>query len=275
MQIWVVGGTTATATFGKAGRFYYLANFDLDMSKGQSDQRLEGLLSTFQYTNRELRNFLPNFKVGYEINKHLDVVLQGNFVDFKKMFHAYPMFGSEASRRRMMHNYSAVIRPGRGSSLDYQLVVYQNRERESLNPIFPEDTNYNVHWGNQQRTLTGFRGYYRQRLFRGRLALKAGGEGHWAEGKTDDDYLYFKYVSRQNFYGAYLQSELNLWNGSFITLGLRVDGQNGITKTYVSPVGSVTQAFLGDKLLLYASYGLQSRWIPLNEVNAFNRPARV
>jgi len=264
-----------TATFGKAGRFYYLANFDLDMSKGQSDQRLEGLLSTFQYTNRELRNFLPNFKVGYEINKHLDVVLQGNFVDFKKMFHTYPMFGSEASRRRMMHNYSAVIRPGRGSSLDYQLVVYQNRERESLNPIFPEDTNYNVHWGNQQRTLTGFRGYYRQRLFRGRLALKAGGEGHWAEGKTDDDYLYFKYVSRQNFYGAYLQSELNLWNGSFITLGLRVDGQNGITKTYVSPVGSVTQAFLGDKLLLYASYGLQSRWIPLNEVNAFNRPARV
>ena len=264
-----------TATIGKAGRFHYLANFNLDMARGQTDQRLDGILSNFQYTNRELRTFLPAFKVGYEVIKDLDITLQGNFVDFNKMFHTTPMFGQEASRRRLMHNYSLIFQPGRGSDLDYQFIIYQNRESETLNPIFPEDTTYNVHWGNQQRSFTGFRGYYRHSLFDGKLAFKAGGEGHWAEGTTDDDYIYFKYVNRQNFYGAFLQSELSFWKGSFITLGGRIDGQNGINKTYISPVVSISQSLIDEKLTLYASYGVQRRWIPLNEVNTFNRPARV
>jgi len=270
-----LAGYRFNATFGKTGRLHYLANFDFNISQGQSDQSLSGMLSNFKYTNREVRTFLPTLKLGYELFNDLDITLQGNYVDFKKMFHTRPMFGMEASRKRVMHNYSVVFQPGRYSNLDYQLIVFQNRESETLNPIFPEDTTYNVHWGDQNRTFTGFRGYYRLNLLDNLVAVKAGGEGHWTEGSTDDNYLYFKYVNKQNFYGVFVQSELSLWEGSFVTLGLRADGQNGVDKTYISPVGSIAQSLLDDKLTVYASYGIQRRWIPLNEVNTFNRPARI
>ena len=270
-----LAGYRFNTTLGKTGRLHYLANFDLYMSQGQSDQSLSGMLSNFRYTNREIRTFLPTFKVGYELFNELDITLQGNFVDFKKMFHTRPLFGMEASRKRVMHNYSVVFQPGRNSKLDYQLIAFQNRENETLNPIFPEDTTYNVHWGKQNRTFTGLRGYYRLSLFENMLALKAGGEVHWTKGSTDDNYLYFKYVNKQNFYGVYVQTELSLWESSLVTLGLRADAQNGVDKTYVSPVGSIAQSLFNDKLTVYASYGVQRRWIPLNEVNTFNRPARV
>lgn len=264
-----------TTTFGKSGKLHYLANFDLDMARGQTGRNLSGILKDFQYSNREVRTLLPTFKIGYEIDKNLDVTLQGNFVDFKKMFNTEPMFGQEASRRRVMHNYSLLLSPGRGSDLNYQLVVYQNRESETLNPIFPEDTTYNVHWGNQNRTFTGFRGHYQHTFIPGKVTLKAGAEGHWAEGSTDDDYIYFKYVNRQNFYGAFLETELSLWKGSFLSIGGRIDGQNGITNPVLSPVSMLSQSFFDNKLNLYAGYGMQRRWIPLNEVNTFNRPARI
>ncbi|MEO0075303.1 MAG: TonB-dependent receptor plug domain-containing protein [candidate division WOR-3 bacterium] len=264
-----------TATLGKSGRFHYLANFDFDKADGQSNQRLDGILSDFQYGNREVRTLLPTFKIGYEITNHLDVSLQGNFVDFKKMFNTEPLFGQEASRRRMMHNYALVLQPGRDSDLDYHFIAYQNREIETLNPIFPEDTTYNLHWGKQNRTMTGFRGHYRHTFWNNKIGVKAGGEGHWTQGRTDDDYIFFKYKNNQNFIGGFVEVDANLWKGSFITLGGRIDKQNEIDRTYFSPVGSISQQFFNNQLSIYASYGMQRRWIPLNEVNTFNRPASI
>lgn len=264
-----------TSTIGKGGKFYYLANFDLDMADGRSYENLAGILKDFRYTNRQLRTFLPTFKVGYEFTDHFDVTLQGNFVDFKKMFHTFPMFGQEASRTRIMHNYSLRIQPTSRSALDYNFNIYQNREIETLNPIFPEDTTYNVHWGNQRRVFSGFRGYYRYSLPGVGIALKAGGEGHYVRGETDDDYIYFKYVNQQFFFGTFIEAELNLLQGSHISVGVRADRQNGIDKTFISPVGTISQSLLDNSLQLFAMYGQHRRWIPLNEVNTFNRPARI
>lgn len=272
-------GTDATyrinSTIGKSGRLYYLANFDLDMSLAQSDRNLAGKLENFRYTNREFRTFLPTFKIGYELNNYLDLTLYGNFVDFKKMFHTRPLFGQETSRKRLMHNYALVLQPGRNFNLDYQLILYQNREQETLNPIFPEDTTYNVKWGKQKRSMTGFRVKYAHPFLNNQLRIRAGAEAQWTEGSTDYDYLYFKYVDQQNFYGIFAQAELALLPGSLVTLGARIDGQSGIDKTYLSPVGSIQQWFADRTVGFYVTYGTQRRWIPLNEVNTFNRPARI
>lgn len=264
-----------TATHGKSGRFHYLANLDIDMADGMSNQRLSGILEDFTYTDRSVRTVLPTFKVGYEVSKDLDITLQGNFVHFKKMFHDAPLFGEEASRERNMQNLSLVFQPGRESNKDYQLLIYRNNESETLNAIFPEDVDYNVNWGNQSRVFTGFRAHYKETLVENKIALKIGGEGHSATGSTDNDYNFFKFIDNQAFYGAYLKSELSLWEGSYMELGFRVDGQTDIDQLYVSPVASIAQDYFNNRVSLYSSFGVQRRWIPLNEVNTFHRPERV
>lgn len=264
-----------SVTYGTSGKFHYLMNFDFYRSNAQTDYFLDGIMSNYKYSNREVNTFVPTFKLGFEINKNLDLTLQGNFVDFKKMFGTKPLFDKESSRKRLMHNYSLLLQPSRGSEQNYQLIFFQNRESETLNPVFPEDSTYNVRWGKQKRTASGFNGYYKFNLIENKLALKGGGEALWTNGSTDDSYLYFKYINKQNFYGGFLQTEMSYWQGSFITIGARLDGQNGVKKPYLSPVGSISQSFLEDNINVFFSYGVQRRWIPLNEVNTFNRPDRI
>ncbi|MCC8154309.1 MAG: TonB-dependent receptor plug domain-containing protein [Tannerellaceae bacterium] len=260
-----------STTLSNSGRFYYLANFDLDLSKGASDTQLNGILSDFRYANRQVYTMLPTLKAGYEITKDLDLSVNGSFIDFNKLYNYETYTEDETFRRRKMQNYSLLLQPGKGSELDYMFSFFHTREKEFQHCIFPENTTYNMHWGNQKRYLTGFRGHYRHQ-WAGLVALKAGGEAQWVKGNTDEDYLYFKYKDKQNYYSAFAQSEFTLWKGGYINIGVRMDGQKDISKTYFSPVFAANQSLLNDQLSFYASYGVTSRWIPLNEVNTFYRP---
>ncbi|MCD8166660.1 MAG: TonB-dependent receptor plug domain-containing protein [Bacteroides sp.] len=260
-----------STTLSNNGRFYYLANFDVDLSRGASDQQLSGVLSDFHYGGRQVYTMLPTLKAGYELSKDFDISVNGSFVDFKKNFDYKNYLDEDTYRRRRMQNYSLLLQPGKGSSLDYSFSFFHNREKEFQHCIFPENTDYNMHWGNQKRYLTGFRAYYRH-SFAGLVALKAGGEAQWSKGNTDEDYIYFKYKNKQNYYSAFAQSELTLWKGGYVNAGVRIDGQKDISKTYFSPLVAASQSFFDGRLSLYAGYGVTSRWIPLNEVNTYYRP---
>lgn len=269
------GSYRTSAGLGKTGRLHYMANFDLDMGLGQSNQKLSGLMEDFRYSNREYRTVLPSLKLGYEIHEDVDITLQANFVDFKKMFATDTLFGQEASRVRNMQNYSATIQPGRNSNMDYRIVAYTNIEEETLNALMPEDPTYDMKWGKQNRRIMGARAHYAHSV-NDWLKLRTGGEFHFSEGKIDnEEYLYFKYIDEQNYYGAFLQAELTAWEGGYLNLGARIDGQKDIDDIYISPVFGAYQNLLDQTLQIYATYGVSSRWIPLNEVNTFVRPGRI
>ncbi len=275
LQTQVVAGSRDTyrmsAVVSKGGRFHYLAQMSADMSKADSYKTLSGVLSDFQYGNRQVATLLPTLKMGYEITRNIDLVAQAGLVDYKKMYDSALHQDDESSRRRKMQNYTLWLKPGRESQLDYAFSFFHTREKEHLHCVFPENTEYNMHWGNQKRYLTGLKGYYRHPVING-VALKAGGEAQWTEGNSDDDYLYFVYKNRQNYYSAFLQSELNLWKGGYVNAGIRMDGQKDVSGNYFSPVFAASQSVLGDRLTLYATYGVTHRWIPLNEVNTFYQP---
>jgi hypothetical protein len=266
-----------TSTFGKSGNFHYLFNFDADLAAGQTGRSLNGILSDFTYGNREVRTILPTLKVGYEFNDNIDLTFQSNLVDFKKMFDTGLHHGKEASRVRRSGGYSLLLSPGRKGTLDYSVMAYHNRERETLNPVFPEDISYNVKWGKQRRSMSGFRGHYKHKLSEV-IHISAGGEFHYSKGKLteeDDNVLYFKYVDEQIFYGSFANAEFFLPTNTYISLGGRFDAQNKINDMYFSPVFAVNQKLMDGKLQLYGIYGMSSRWIPLNEVNTFVRPERI
>lgn len=252
-------------------------NFDADLSAGQTGRSLNGILSDFEYGNREVRTILPTLKLGYKFNDNLDLTLQTNLVNYKKMFDSGLHHGEEASRVRRANNYSLLLSPGRGGDLDYSLIAYHNRERETLNAIFPEDTNYNVNWGKQRRSMTGFRGHYNYRIS-DMVHVSAGGEFHSSEGELteeDDDVIFFRYIDNQYFFGGFMNAEFFLPTQTYISAGGRFDGQKDIEDIYFSPVFAVNQKLLNEKLQIFASYGNSSRWIPLNEVNTFVRPERI
>ncbi len=262
-------------TVAGSGRFYYRANLDVNLSDGQTGQQLLGVMDHYTYSNRFDKAVLPSLVLGYEVSENLDISLQGNFYDVKKMFGSGLHYGLEQSRERTGQAYSLNLQPGRNSSLDYNLNLYLMNEEEFLNTEFPEDTTYYVAWGNQERQKYGINGYYRHHLLPGTLWLKAGAEAHWATGSTDnEEYLYYQFEDEQSFYGAFLQAGIKPWDGGRFIVGARLDGQSYLDDVFISPHFAFSQNLLSEQLQVYGTYGVNTRWLPLNKVNNFNRPPR-
>lgn len=257
------------------GRFYYVANMDVNLSEGQTGQQLLGVLDHYTYDDRFDRAVLPSLKLGYELSRDVDISAHFGILDVKKTFGAGLHHGLEQSRIRTGRSYALNVQPGRTSDLDYRISLYLVNEDEFLNTEFPEDTTYNVGWGNHDRQKYGLNAYYRHQLIPGRFWIKAGGETHWSSGSQDnEDYIYLQFADEQHFYGAFLQAGLRPWEGAMLQLGGRVDGQSYLDDAYFSPSFSLSQNFLENRLQLYGSYGVSSRWLPLYKVNSFNRPPR-
>ena len=263
------------ATVGNEGRLYYRANMDVHMSDGQTGQQLLGVLDHYTYEDRFDRAVIPSLLVGYELSPDLDISFRGSYLDVKKHFGNELHHGQGQSRDRSSRLYSLSFDPGRGSDLDYNLTLFFQDEEEYLNTEFPEDTTYYAAWGTQERRKLGVSGYYRHEVMPERLWLKAGGEAQWAEGSVDnEDYIYYQWEDEQQFYGAFLEAGMHPWGGALLRVGGRMDGQSYIDDVFFSPNVALSQMLMNDQLLLYASYGMSSRWLPLNKVNTFKRPPR-
>ncbi len=229
------------------------------------------MLDHFVYDDRDDRAILPGLLLGYELNPNLDISLQADIFDVKKVFGSEPFLGERQSRERQGQSFSLTLQPTRNGDIDYRVLAYFFNESEFLNTQFPENLEYNVNWGTHERQRFGLNAYYRHSLAETRVWLRAGGELHSAEGESDNDYVFFQYETRQTFYGAYLQAEIRPWEGAFLQVGGRIDGQSYIDDVFVSPSLAVSQNLLSDALQLYGSYGISSRWLPVNKVNTFKR----
>ena len=255
-------------------RLYYRANLDITTSEGQTGQRLLGVLDHYVYEDRFDRAMLPSLLVGYNLSDNLDISLEANLLDVKKHFGTKLHYGEEQSRVRKWQSYNLRMRPGINSNLDYGFTLYFTDEEEWLNTEFPEDTTYNVNWGTHERQKFGVNAYFRQPVLSEIFWLKAGGEMHWASGTTDNDYLYFQWEDEQSFFGAFLQAGMQPWSGSLVNIGIRMDGQSYLDDLFFSPSLAISQNLLENRLQVYGTYGMSSRWLPVNKVNTFKRPAR-
>ncbi|MFN3557493.1 MAG: TonB-dependent receptor [Bacteroidales bacterium] len=253
------------------GQFYYRFNLDGTWSDGQTGQQLLGVLDHFTYDDRNDRAILPSVMFGYEFNPDLDLSLNVDVFDVKKVFSSEPFLGERQSRERQGQSFTLTLQPTRNGNTDYRVLAYFFNESEWLNTQFPENLEYNVNWGTHKRQRFGLNGFYRQPVIENMVWLRAGAELHSAQGESDNDYVFFQYETQQTFYGAYLQAETSPWEGAFFQAGGRIDGQSYIDDIFVSPSLAFSQNLLSDLLQLYGTYGISSRWLPTNKVNTFKR----
>lgn len=262
------------ATIAGSGDFHYLVHLNGLLTDARSEESLSGILDQYTYSDRSLRSLTPMARIGYSLNDHFDLSFQANFIEDKKMFSSEPLFGEEASRVRSSQNFLISLRPTRASNLDYQFNAYTAFEYETLNAPFPEDELYDVGFGEQNRNLTGFNGFYRYPISE-QISVTAGANFQTVSGRSTRDESYFVWTDSQRHFGAFLESNLSLFEGSRITLGARVDRQSQTDASYISPNLAVSQRLFNDRLEAYTAYGVIHRWIPLNEVNSFNRGPRA
>ncbi len=157
------------------GSFYFRFNLDGTWSDGQTGQQLLGVLDHFQYDDRSDRAILPGLLLGYELNPNMDLSLQADLFDVKKVFGSEPFLGERQSRERQGQSFSLTLQPTRDGNTDYRVLAYFFNESEFLNTQFPENPEYNVNWGTHERQRFGFNGFYRHPLVEDRVWLRAGG----------------------------------------------------------------------------------------------------
>lgn len=259
------------ANFARNGRFYYRFNMDGYWSDGQTGERLLGVLDDFQYSDRDDRAILPGLLVGYELNENLDLSIQADLFDVKKVFGSEPFLGERQTRERQGSSIAVTLQPVQREHSDYRLLAYYFNESEFLNTQFPENLEYNVNWGTHDRQRFGIKGSYRQSIIDDRFWIGAGGELHRSTGEADNDFVFFQFENQQTFYGAYIQAETQPWRGAFLQFGGRMDGQSYIDDLFFSPSLAISQNLFSDILQVYGSYGISSRWLPVNKVNTFKR----
>lgn len=270
-----LGTTRASALAGGTGRLHWRLSADLETSDGRTGEELAGPLAGFTYGDRSVRTVLASGRVGYALAPWLEATARLEVVNFRKAFDSAPLFGRDAARERGTQTLVLQLTPpATGTTpVDFEAVLFHAWEQETLNPIFPEDVTYNVHWGSQRRSITGI-GARAERALAPTLALGAGADAAWTRGRTDDDYVYFQFADRQAFYGAFVEATARPWTGATLYAGLRLDGQQDAARPGLGPRLALEQR-LADGLGAYAAWGISTRRIPLNEVNTFRRPPRV
>jgi hypothetical protein len=179
----------------------------------------------------------------------------------------------EQRRRSQQGFFLEAASSGDGNS-DYAIAGYLNLEDEFLNARFPENPQYNVRWGDQERQRFGVMGHF-SRSLGNRLAVTLGGEAHRSRGRTNDDYVFFRYISSQSHYGTYLEWSAVPWKNATLLAGGRLDGQTNVGSLRPAWQFSLEQELAPKRFSTYASAGKSNRWIPLNEVNTFFRPATL
>ena len=88
------------ANIARDGQFYFRFNLDGAWSDGQTGEQLLGVLDHFVYDDRDDRAILPGLLLGYEVNPNLDISLQADVFDVKKVFGSEPFLGERQSRER-------------------------------------------------------------------------------------------------------------------------------------------------------------------------------
>lgn len=264
----------ANAVFEDSGRLSWMANLNFDRTMGQTGNTLSGVLSGWTYSNRRATMFNPYFKAGYSLTPGLQIHAHAQLIELEKYYGDGLHYGRPQKRRRSMQGFFLEAASPEGSETEFSIAGYVNLEDEMLNAQFPENPVYNVHWGDQARQRFGVLGRF-SRPLGSRAALTAGGEAHRSRGRTNDDYSFFRWISHQSHYGAFLEWTLQPWNGATVTAGGRLDGQTSVGRLRPAWQVSLEQELAPKRLFLYGSAGKSNRWIPLNEVNTFLRPARV
>lgn len=278
MLVSAAGGSQETAranlVLQDSGRLSWLANLNLDRTMGQTGKSLSGVLADWTYSIRRATMFNPYLKASYALFPSFQLNAHAQFVELEKFYGDGLHYGRPQKRRRSMQGFFLeAASAGEGKS-DFSFAGYLNLEDEMLNARFPENPAYNVHWGDQERQRFGVFGQYRRTLS-SRAALTAGGEAHRSRGRTNDDYSFFRWISHQAHYGAYLECTLQPWKQALLMAGGRLDGQTTVDRLYPAWQVSLEQEILPGRLSSYATLGKSNRWIPLNEVNTFLRPARL
>ena len=257
-----------------AGRFSWLANLNFDQTAGQTGQRLTGVLSDWRYTNRTARMFNPYLKSSVDTNRGFQLNAHAQFTELEKYYGDGLHYGRPEQRRRSQQGFFLEAASSENARTDFALSGYLNLENEFLNARFPENPQYNVHWGDQQRQRFGVMGHLSHSLG-DRLALTFGGEAHRSRGRTNDDYVFFRYISSQSHYGTYLEWSAAPWKNATLLAGGRLDGQTTVGSLRPAWQLSLEQELKPNRFSAYASVGKSNRWIPLNEVNTFLRPASL
>lgn len=274
----VAGGSQETvranAVFEDAGRLSWLANLNFDRTMGLTGRPLSGILSGWTYSNRRALMFNPYFKASYALSPRLQLNGHAQLVELEKYYGDGLHYGRPEKRRRSMQGFFLEAASPAGAETEFSVAAYLNLEEEMLNPRFPENPEYNVHWGDQERQRFGLLGRF-SRLVGGRAMLSAGGEAHRSRGRTNDDYSFFRWISHQSHYGAFVEWTAQPWSGGIVTAGGRLDGQTSVDGLRPAWQLSLEQELSPRRVTLYATTGKSNRWIPLNEVNTFFRPARL
>ncbi|MCS7041432.1 MAG: TonB-dependent receptor plug domain-containing protein [Bryobacteraceae bacterium] len=274
----VAGGSQETAranlVLEHPGRISWLANLNFDRTMGQTGNSLSGVLDRWTYSNRRATMFNPYLKTDWKLFPFLELHAHAQLVELEKYYGEGLHYGRPQKRRRSMQGiFLEAVSPAKAAT-EFSLATYLNLEEESLNAQFPENPAYNVHWGDQERQRFGFLGSFARPLG-ARLWLSAGGEAHRSRGRTNDEYVFFRWISSQSHYGAFLEATAQPWRGAVLTAGGRLDGQTSIGRLRPAWQFALEQELMRGRLSAYAVVGKSNRWIPLNEVNTFLRPARL
>lgn len=259
---------------GRAGTVFGEVGFDLTATDGQSGEALEGILSDWVNEDRRFRSVRPSALLGYAPRETLEVTLRVNALHDLKHFAEGLLFGEDPARERRQLGTSVRVQSGAPGRGERTFVLHHREERETLNPVFPENPAYQVHWGDQRRSVMGARGRVEQPIS-SLLALSAGFEVQASRGRTTDPTVYFRYVDRQRFGGLYGEVALLPTSGTRILAGVRADRQEAVSGWALGPSVAVEQRIGQTGISLHGAWGRTHRWIPLNEVNTSQRPPRV
>ena len=269
------GGSLGTATFNfnaeGTGRLDWLVNASVDRTDGQSGLTLSGPLASWTYGNRSARFSNLYWKLSSLLPRGGHVTAGGLFLDGFKRYGDELHFGQRQIRERNQQGFFLSAEAPAGLLGQLNVHSFLNRENEFLNVRFPENPAYKVHWGDQDRMRFGFRAG----LFRpmgDRFAVHAGTQWERVRGRTDDDYVFFRYINHQTFHGSYLELEAAPWQGASLLAGGRVDGQTTVARLRPAWQLSLEQQMASLPLWVFVTGGKTNRWIPLNEVNTFLRP---
>jgi hypothetical protein len=243
------------------------------------------LVEPITFSEVPARTFLLQAHLGVRLGSEAELIFRANHLHSRKSLGSERWLPTDYApgnlpenqrlqidaRNRDFTSFSVDLRSTAQSAADYDLTLFYTREEEELGTFGKQ-----YYLGRMARNRFGARGQYGRAIAGWADAAIGFDVVHKNSNMANPNEIAFPwsiYVLERimTMGGAFAQVDARPWAGATLSVGPRLNFQNGVaTNVEVHPTVSATQELLGGRLAVFGSWATNNRFIPPLERERFS-----